>query len=592
MKTLKLIILIFAIFLYSNCLIAQVTIDGNAYLEGQTDHSNIKVLFVRIAPSALKDSVYTNVSGHFSKSIATGIYNITYSKSSYFNVVLSGQSLYANLTLPDTTLESMGIYGNLTGTLAANTYVIGGDILVPTGQTLIISPGALLKFKANTTFTIQGTLIAQGNHLDSIIFKAYNDSQHWLGIKFLNANSASTMSYCRIERSDSSGLRVINSNLNLHNMLIRYNYYSPSTNSLGPKGGGGISFRNSNSTLDSMLITKNTASFAGGIHSYSSHLQIRNSKIISNGCFYNPGGISIYQSSNVSLRNVIISDNYSTSTYLDGTGITCKDNSNFDLTNGIIANNQGYGIYIDGSPSNKARIINSIIDNNTGKGIAFYYETMYVINSIISNNPLGIYNNTTSGTSNYYLLYNNFYNNIQGNFTYCYQWLGKNVTLNANGDSCDAYFNIKKDPLFVNVTAKDYHLLAASPCIDAGINDTVSYFYDLDNYLRIFDGDNNGTSTVDMGVYEFGSPVVVINNVIPNENGISVYPVPAVNFITIETTQKEFKIEIFNIDGQIIKSIINPDLRTIIDIGYLPKGMYILKIQSDKDIISKKILKV
>jgi hypothetical protein len=589
MKTLKFIVLIFVIFLFGNCLIAQVTIDGNAYLESQTDHSNIKVLFVRIAPTTLKDSTYTSTNGHFSISLQTGIYNITYSKSSYLDVILSGNSFYSNTTLQDTTLASMGLYGNLTGTLTANTYVIGGDILVPTGQTLIISPGTTLKFKSSTTLTVQGTLIAQGNKTDSIIFKAFNDSQHWLGIKFLNANSATTMSYCRIERSDSSGLRILNSNLNLHNMLIRYNNYVPSTSSLGPKGGGGISFRNSNSVLDSMLITKNTASFAGGIHSYSSQLHITNSRIIGNGCGYDPGGISVYQQSNVSMRNVIISDNYSITPYNSAQGINCEANSNFDLTNGIVSNNQGDGFYASSNYTNKIRIINSIITNNFKRGIYYYASPVFVINSIIcNNNDYGVY---CGGSTSSYFFNDVFYNNSFGNFYSCNQWLGYNVTLNANGDSCDAYYNIKKDPLLVNVAAKDYHLLANSPCIDAGINDSVTYFYDLDNYLRIYDGDNNGTATVDIGAYEYGQ-VLVSNDLTSNEDKIIIYPVPTRNTITIETVPRNSIIEIFNTNGQVIKSIINPDLKTSIDIENLNTGVYILKIQTNKNIITKKVLKL
>jgi hypothetical protein len=39
---------------------------------------------------------------------------------------------------------------------------------------------------------------------------------------------------------------------------------------------------------------------------------------------------------------------------------------------------------------------------------------------------------------------------------------------NANGDSCDTYFNLFADPQFVSPEGGDFHLDSASPCVDAG----------------------------------------------------------------------------------------------------------------------------
>ena len=62
-------------------------------------------------------------------------------------------------------------------------------------------------------------------------------------------------------------------------------------------------------------------------------------------------------------------------------------------------------------------------------------------------------------------------------------------TVNCNGDSCDVYYNIFLDPMFVDTSNTDLHLLAGSPCIDAGdptspldpdgtIADLGCYFFD------------------------------------------------------------------------------------------------------------------
>jgi hypothetical protein len=67
--------------------------------------------------------------------------------------------------------------------------------------------------------------------------------------------------------------------------------------------------------------------------------------------------------------------------------------------------------------------------------------------------------------------------------------------------------NIDADPLFVDPIAGDYHLQAGSPCIDTG--DPTFWpqpgEVDLDGQRRVWDGDGDGLSYVDMGVDEFGS---------------------------------------------------------------------------------------
>jgi hypothetical protein len=69
--------------------------------------------------------------------------------------------------------------------------------------------------------------------------------------------------------------------------------------------------------------------------------------------------------------------------------------------------------------------------------------------------------------------------------------------------------NISTDPLFVDQSNGDYRLLAGSPAIDAGDNFAPGIsLADIDGNGRIADGDSDGTATIDMGAFEFGSGAV------------------------------------------------------------------------------------
>lgn len=84
--TMKKIFLLLFFLLLCN-IIFSITADGYAFLENQTNHDSIKVFFERIVPNILTDSTYTYSSGYRNIIIASGIYDITYSKDNYHPVI-------------------------------------------------------------------------------------------------------------------------------------------------------------------------------------------------------------------------------------------------------------------------------------------------------------------------------------------------------------------------------------------------------------------------------------------------------------------------------------------------------------------------
>jgi hypothetical protein len=529
-----------------------VTIEGHAFLENETVHDSIKLYLKRTAPSVLEDSIYTDSTGYFYKSIATGIYDITYSKTDFVNVSLTGQTYFSNTILQDTTLQSAGLYGPQTGILLSGTYVVGGDIEVPAGDTLIIQPGTRLLFKENIKFVVNGLLIAEGNVTDSIIFTTYINGQAWKGIKFnynfLNtANQNCIISYAVVENSKEGAIWSWQGRQTYRNMTVKNCTGTPNGSYIE---GGGFWLTWTDALIENCKILNNQAQKGGGIY------------------------------------------------YV----INSNSGNDFKISNCEIYNNtanEGSGIYIQEGYYNSIHpmIINCTITNNTGSGSALYaaHNLPILVNNIVSyNNSHGI---GTDWNHAIYLGYCNVSNNTLGNFANPPQWIGINITVNANGDSCDVYNNIQLDPQFVNRASHNYHLNANSPCIDAGLNDSVSAPIDLDDSLRIFDGNFDLDTIVDIGAYEFKTVITSVKPVdFPLENSnnyFPVYPNPNKGIFNILLYEAS-SLSIMDVNG---KSILKRDFENSIenrletvDLSSFAKGIYFLQVRGNKGVKTKMIL--
>jgi photosystem II stability/assembly factor-like uncharacterized protein len=75
-----------------------------------------------------------------------------------------------------------------------------------------------------------------------------------------------------------------------------------------------------------------------------------------------------------------------------------------------------------------------------------------------------------------------------------------------------------------------------------------------------------------------------------NNKNITIYPNPANDQITIETTQQA-KIEISNLQGQLIKTLSSTGDKTNIAVSALRCGVYVVKVKTSKEIWTKKFIK-
>ncbi len=198
------------------------TVDGNIFLHGETNHENIMVAFERIAPTVLYDTAYTNSSGHFSKTINTGAWNISYHKEGFLSKYFDTQAIYADHTMPDTIMET-AICGEIKDTLKTGTYIVTCDLLVNADDTLVIEAGVNLLFSQYAGLTVNGLLIAKGDENNKILFSWYNENERWDGISINNANDSSVLEYCNIEYSLNRGLNISFTNIHISNSLVQNN---------------------------------------------------------------------------------------------------------------------------------------------------------------------------------------------------------------------------------------------------------------------------------------------------------------------------------------------------------------------------------
>ena len=188
-----------------------VQVDGYAYLEGETDHSGIRVEFKRYPLGGITFDTYTNSSGYYAVTHTFGwYYDVIYSHTGFLPdtiVYIWIPALY-NTTLPPITLHR-GLCGPLSGTLGPGDWPVVCNISVEAGNTLRILPGAHLLFGGDYDFDINGSLRAIGTLDNPIIFtRRYPTEQSkWGGIRFSSAYPCS-LAYCSIQYSSTDNCGI------------------------------------------------------------------------------------------------------------------------------------------------------------------------------------------------------------------------------------------------------------------------------------------------------------------------------------------------------------------------------------------------
>ncbi len=234
--------------------------------------------------------------------------------------------------------------------------------------------------------------------------------------------------------------------------------------------------------IDGLVIQGGKANAGGGIQCTATAGVIRNCVVQNNTAQSTSsafgGGIYVGAASSVAILNCTVNKNLVQGTTAAATALgggifvaggtvlvaNCMVSGNIATT--ASGGGRGGGIFADtGTPA----IVNATVVQNQAGDCGGVGST---------SNPLTFYNNivafnTNGGVRSYAGFFNNDYNDLFGNTVY-----------NGNGVIAGPNDGVL-DPLFVSLATGDYHLSAASPCINSGLNAIAQGSFDIDGEARI-----------------------------------------------------------------------------------------------------------
>ncbi|MDP8202240.1 MAG: FlgD immunoglobulin-like domain containing protein [Candidatus Tenebribacter burtonii] len=290
------------------------------------------------------------------------------------------------LTIP--LLFSQNTRENVSGIWNQPEYIIESDIVIASGDILIIQEGVTVKFNGNYKFEIIGSLFVLGSENSKVIFEPTATVQFWQGVVFMDynwENNISQLNYLEIKNCNDingGGMSILHySNLLIDNLKI---------SNCSAELGGGIYLSFAHPIIRNTEICNNFASVSGGgIYSHHCNLALENSFIHHNEAEISAGG-AYFDYNRPSVTNCVFEYN-TTQGY--GGGIFTKDHYlDSEITNCIFRNNsaemRGGAYYSD---SGQMYIFSSQFEEN----YSYFGGACYLTDSSLSYTNC-IFNNNNS----------------------------------------------------------------------------------------------------------------------------------------------------------------------------------------------------
>jgi predicted outer membrane repeat protein len=403
-------------------------------------------------------------------------------------------------------------------------------------------------------------LTGAGCELSSVSFYHNHSTE---GGSIFSSNSQLTMSECSLDNNFTSenGAGILaeqNSILDLSFIQI--------TNNESTEKGAGLYIDNCVAEIENLSVSSCWSGTKGsGLYITDSIGDFWGIDLLDNYAVSDGGGIFL-DNSTVTIVNLNACGNYSGR---DGSALAIFE-SDLTIFNALFTDNHAIDdgtIYVANNAVPEfynLTIVNNLVED---KGSAVYCSngTPTMINCIAAFN---------AGSHGFYLSngsalisYSNFFENEGGNFHGLGSSIGANITVNANNTPCDEFYNIQFNPFFLNGGPYPYSLQDNSPSVNAG-SPNVSQLPDVDliGNPRFFG------QYVDMGAFENQNVVIVStseNLITLNETRITNHPNPfypagtgrslntTISFVLTAKEAKNTKLEIFNIKGQKVKTLLD-----------------------------------
>ena len=431
------------------------------------------------------------------------------------------------------------VSGNQSGiwSVTESPYLVVGEIVVPSGETLTIEAGVEVNFQAHYKLSVNGTIEALGAINDSVFFTTDYPNVGWGGIR-LNGSDNNIFNYCRIEFGktindypDAHGAAValFGVDASFNHCVFADNYAYADGYGMG---GAIYAFSSVNTTFNSCSFLRNHSYGSGGAIEFSGDngTVLTDCVFIQNYCDYGGGAISCYLVEGTKMTRCLFVENY----------------TNYNNGGAIRISGMGNNVYLE-----NCSISENSANNGDGGAINIDYGTAYMVNCIVYNNPGAYSDDVYLGMAGY------------AEINYC----NSNIPDGATGGN-----NITENPLFEDIATLNYQLQEFSPCIDAGTDIGYEYWGEAP----------------DMGCFEWEetSAVTALNTLI-----MEVFPNPTsgqINFNTIEHIQS---ICVYDISGHMVMEKSNIKIQKSLDLSVLNNGIYFLEIQTSKEIFIAKLIK-
>ncbi len=344
-------------------------------------------------------------------------------------------------------------------------------------------------------------------------------------------------------------------------------------------GGGIYVGPGSRPSIINVIIYNCDAYYGAGIYcADSSAPYIADCQFIYNTAIYRGGAIYAAQEASPQIENCLFIENVAME--LGGAALFYRA-GRINLERCLFDGNRGPVGCAIVMYSTRVKAVNCTFVNNTGEDAVIFVSiadlsdnmtNLHIENSILSYNDVPMVISTyTTDTTVTLLTYTDISNNTGGDWTGLIQ------------GQLGLYGNICEDPLYVDISQKNYHLSEDSPCIDAG------------NPNSPLDPDS---TIADMGVYYYHQTTTGINYNQSSNTEVKAFPNPFNDHVTFSIPSEkpsQISVSIFGLKGEHIHTIISEKVEMEYTLQWhpenLPPGIYVYHIRTENCEASGKIIK-